>query len=169
MSTPYSQFYTPIRVVLGDRDPHGLYSYPDTDLDGAINVIFMTGAGPANFTADAAARTISPDLQAGDDWAVILFQAALFLIEGEDGAGSMRTKALFISDQGHRKRDLITSLRLKLSAIETGGGLAFITRQALGVFLQNLTGESMLDWIDAADYKLPVTILPVALYINPIL
>lgn len=167
MSTPFDNFYTPLRTVLGDRDPYGNYAYQDSDLDSAINIVFMTGEGPDSFTADAAAKTISPDLQAGDDWALVLYTAALLLLGGEDGAGSMRTKALHLSDQGHRKRDLLTIFRLKISAAQSEGGIAFETRQSLGVFLQNLTGQSLLDWIDAAEYKLPVSIMPVALYVNP--
>lgn len=164
--TPYSQFYQPMRAVLGDRDPSGIYAYSDDDLGAAIDVILSCGDGPAGYLSDGSGN-INPTVPIGDPYALILFQSSLLLINGEEGGGSMRTKALSVSDMGHRKRDLITSFRLKISDIQTGGGLAFETRQSLGVFLQNLTGMSLLDWIDAADYKLPVTIMPVSLYVNP--
>lgn len=161
MPTPYTSFYTPLRTVLGDRDAYGLYAYPDADLVAALDVIFLTGGGPDGFTA--AAGQITPEVEAGDDFALILFRAALLLITGEDGAGSMRTRALSVSDQGQRKRDLTTELRIKISSIENGGGIAFETRQALGVYIQNLTGASMLDWIDSAHYRLPILTAPIPL------
>lgn len=155
--TAYSTFYTPLRAVLGDRDAFGMFAYSDADLNAALDVIFLTGQGPEGYTS--AAMQITPDMTAGDDFGLVLFKAALMLIMGEDGAGSMTTRALSVSDRGERKEGLTTELRIKISSIENGGGIVFETYQSLGVYLQNLTHSNIQDWIDATSYRLP---LPVA-------
>lgn len=165
MPTPFSSFYTPLRTVLGDRDPYGVYAYSNADLDGALDVIFLTGQGPEGYVASAG--SIEPSVSVGDDFGLILFKAALLLIHGEDGAGSMKTKALSVSDQGQRKRDLTTELRLKISDIEGGGGIVFLTRQSLGVYLENITHSNLADWIGSESYQIPVLAAPFQILIAP--
>lgn len=142
--TPYSRFYLPLRTVLGDRDPHGLYAYSEADLDSSLDVLYLTGEMPEAYTADSA--FITPGVARGDDFALILYRAALLLVQGEDGAGSWKTRALSVSDQGQRKRDLLTHFRLKLSDAENGGGIVFETQQNFFAWLGNACGDTTAEW-----------------------
>ena len=156
----YARFYGPLRAVLGDRDPFGNFAYTDDDLASGLDVLFLTGDVPDGYAA--ASGVITPEVAAGADFAVILYRAALLLLNGEDGAGSWRTRALSVADSGHRKRDLLTALRVKLSDFENGGdGIVFETQQNFFVWLGNLTASSPYEWyqrgpVPRATFPVPV-------------
>ena len=156
-TTAYSVFYTPLRTVLGDRDPFGNFAYSNADLNSGLDVLFLTGDVPDGYTAAAAA--ITPEVAAGMDFALILYRAALLLLNGEDGAGSWRTRALSVTDSGHRKRDLLTALRMKLSDAENGGaGIVFETQQNFLVWLNNLSPASPAEMYQRGE--LPRSVMP---------
>lgn len=162
-TTAYATFYGPLRAVLGDRDPFGNFAYANADLSSALDVLFLTKDVPEGYAA--AGEVITPEVATGTDFALILYRAALLLLNGEDGAGSWRTRALSVSDSGHRKRDLLTALRVKLSDAENGGdGIVFETQQNFFVWLGNLTGTSPYEWYQrgpVARTTFPVPVVPV--------
>lgn len=123
----FSEFYIPIRIMLGDLDPNQLCQYQDSALDGAIRSVFLFGRGPAGYAMEGDRSTttkITPDIPTGNEFAIISLEAALLLAGGEAGATSYRTRALSVSESGDRKRDLLAKLRVEIYAITAGIGFA---------------------------------------------
>lgn len=142
--TSFTDFYPTLRAILGDRQVMGLWNYGDADLLSALRSVFALGRGPAGYALDAAALNqatgVDPAVELGDPFALIAYDACLILVGGEDGAMSIRTRSLSISDSGHRKRDLLWELRGLVSDIR-GGGAYFSTRQSIAQWIGSFPVE----------------------------
>ena len=119
--TALSEFYEPLRLILGDRDPAGVYEYTDVMLDGAVRSVFRLGRAPTRYSLTGA--NISPTLPDGNDYAQITYESALLLVGGEETI-NYRTRAISVTRAGDRKRDLLLELRHRLHQIEEGDGFS---------------------------------------------
>ena len=132
-----SEFYTTMRLILGDRRVHGIWNYAEDTLAGAVQAVFLLGRNPTGYSLGGTARdAILPDPPSGDPWALICYDACLLLVGGEDGRLMYRTKAISVHDGGDRKRDLITELRMKIYEIRNGSAV-FSTVQTFIQFVHN--------------------------------
>lgn len=129
-----------MRTVLGDRQVHGAWNYPDADLDGAIKAVFLLNRGPAGFRLNVAEDQIDPEFTTGDQFALVCYDACLLRIGGEDGAIRVQTRAVTLADEGHRKRDLLYELREQIYVIRDGGAV-FSSFQELTAFLNSFGTE----------------------------
>lgn len=122
---------------------YGSFAYTNETLDSAVRAVFAVNKAPAGYSLDAAtdlaslsaATNITPAISAGDDLALLLNQACLLAITGEDGAMVMRTRSLTVEDKGERKRDLLARLGEQIYEIENGGAVVFATQQSLANWL----------------------------------
>lgn len=138
--------YPFLRSLVGDRQVMGAWHYRNDDLASAIRTTFVTGRAPATYRLAGDIQTataITPDLQVGDDMAIVLYESALILIGGEDGKKSIKTRELTVADGGDRKRDLLSEMALQIYRIRAGTTV-FSTSQTLAQFFQ--AGE--MDWRD---------------------
>jgi len=117
--TTINEFYEPLRLILGDLDPTGMYQYTDVMLAGAVRTIFRLGRAPGGYTFSN--EGITPDLPNGNDYALIAYEAAKLLLGGEETI-NYRTRALSVTTSGDRKRDLLSDLRIKIHEILQGDG-----------------------------------------------
>jgi len=121
-----------MRAVLGDRLVMGLWHYAEDDLLSALRSVFALGRGPAGYAMDPPAMTamgVSPMVNFGDNWALLIYEACLTLIGGEDGLMQYRTRSLTVKDGGERKRDLLLDLGQKVYEIRNGAAF-FSTYQS---------------------------------------
>ena len=132
-----------MRLLLGDKAVHGVVAYANADLDGAVKALFRLGEGPVGYAV--VGESIVPDLPDGDGYALIAYRAAQMLVQPEDGATSYRTRALSVTDAGHRKRDLLAAFAQRIYEIESGDGMVFETYQVLCVALQNLNHGGFIE------------------------
>lgn len=143
-STPLSEFYTPLRTLLGDTDPYEVYDRLDTELDGALRSVFVFGKAPDGYALEggnrATAAAIAPEVPNGDDFALIAYEAALLLVGGEC-ADSYRTRGLSVSRSGGRRNSLLMELKLKVREIREGGD-CFATMQSFVTWLAGLSSLS---------------------------
>lgn len=143
-----STLYPFLRSLLGDRQVMGAWHYSEADLLSAVRTAFAAGRSPSGYSlvgSLATATAITPEMSSGDAMARLLYASVLILIAGEDGAKSIRTRELTVTDGGHRKRDLLSEMRLQIHRIESGD-CVFSTQQSLAQFL---TGGP-LHWPDHA-------------------
>lgn len=146
----FSEFYIPIRVMVGDLDPNEIYLHQNAALDAAIRSVFLFGRGPAGYLIDGdrnSSTEIKPDIPTGNEFAIIALEAALILVGGEAGSTSYRTRALSVSETGDRKRDLLAKLRTDIYAITAGDG--FASAQSFLVWITSLTDFRELIGVDA--------------------
>lgn len=153
--TPFSDFYVPLRTLLGDTDPYQVYDRQDDELDGAIRSVFLLGRSPfVNGSTTPAyalsgdrqtADEIDPDIPNGDDFALIAYEAALLLVGGENQQ-SYRTRGLSVTNTNAPRRNLISELKLKIYEIK-GGAECFATSQSFIVWLMNVASlpEAVLE------------------------
>lgn len=123
-STPFTVLYDPLRAILGDREVNGVWHYAQETLASGLRAVLLTGAGPAGYTLKGsdpyAAVEVEPELQLGDDAALLLYDAVMLLVRGEDGALSWNTRSLSVRDGGDRKKDLLWELERKVFDIRNG-------------------------------------------------
>lgn len=124
--TPFTAFYEPLRLLLGDRQSNGAWNYEDATLASALRTVFATGRQPAAYRLvdDAGvavtpanlgdATQVSPAVALGGDFARIAHVTAKALILGEDGQISVNTRSVSVRDGGERKRDLLIHLELAI-------------------------------------------------------
>ena len=133
--------YAMIRCVLRDRKVNGMFNYSDDVLKDAVRAVFLFNQAPRGFLLDDPMnpQKVVPDLVAagGDLFAWIVFDACLLLITGEDGKMQIRTKVVWVRDEGERKRDLLIDLRIKVYNIKHGDA-QFTTYQSFIAFLGNM-------------------------------
>lgn len=128
-------FRDTIRLILGDREVHGIWNYGNETVDSAVRAVFKLGRGPAGY-ALVGKNSVSPEPQSGDPWALICYDAALLLVGGEDGNMQFRTKAVSVHDFGDRKRDLLAEMRILIYQIRNGASV-FATYQNFVQFVHN--------------------------------
>lgn len=131
----FNAFYPVMRTILGDRQVHEQWNYPDGILCSALASVFALGRGPDGYSAVGA--TVVPDPPSGDDFALIVYDAVLLMIGGEDGAMQYRTRALWVRDFGERKRDLLSEMHILTYQIRDGKAV-FSTIQSFTAFTMNL-------------------------------
>ena len=135
--TPFSLFYGPLRVMLGDNDPYQVYQFQDSALDQALRTVFLFGRQPKGFELQGdreVATEITPDLPSGNEFALVTLEAGMLLMGGDAGANSYRTRPLSVTTSGDRKRDLLAKMRTEIYAIVAGDG--FNTYESFCVWLQ---------------------------------
>jgi len=147
--TPCADLYSTLRAVLGDRQVMGMWNYAESDLLSALRAVFALGRGPAGYALNGSinsATEITPAIEVGDVLALIVYEAAMILVGGEDGAVAIRTRALSVNDSGHRKRDLLWELRNLIHDIRSGGSY-FSTRQSVAAWIgAHREGVSFLEY-----------------------
>jgi hypothetical protein len=103
--------------------------------------MFLLNRGPSGFALDNPSnpQNVTPDLVAagGDCVAWVAYETALILITGEDGKMQLRTKVVWVRDEGERKRDLLADLRIRMYDIRDGNAV-FTTFQSFIAFLGNM-------------------------------
>jgi hypothetical protein len=140
-TTLLSDFYLPLRLLLGDNDPQAVYQYQDAALDGAVRCVFAFGNGPESYALNGDRNSctgITPGLPNGDAFAKVVYEAGMILIGGDVGANSYRTRALSVSVSGDRVKNLLADLRVRLYRIDGGDG--FATYQSLITWLASFDG-----------------------------
>lgn len=143
MSTPFASLYTPLRAILGDRAVNTVWNYDGPTLDSALRAVMLTGRGPQGYTLDGdpwTSSTLAQDLQVGDDAALLLFDAALVLVAGEDGALSYTTRSLSVRDGGERKSALLWDLQNRIHEIRNGASV-FATFQSFMQYLVSMGSD----------------------------
>lgn len=124
--TQFAEFYTPIRVMLGDLDPNQIFQYQDAVIDGAIRSVFLFGRGPTGYllTGDRSTSIqIEPDIPTGNEFALISLEAALLMIGGES-TESYRTRALSVYGGEGRVNSLLGKIRSEIYRIMAGDGFS---------------------------------------------
>jgi hypothetical protein len=137
MATTFASLLDLMRVILGDREVHGAWKYSESALVSALRGAIMMGRGPTGYALVGnpfTAVSIEPDIKLGDDAALLVYDACLMMIAGEDGAFSFTTRTLSVNDKGERKSDLLWDLRSRINAIRGGGGF-WTTVQSLQQYL----------------------------------
>jgi hypothetical protein len=137
-TTPFTSFFPYMRCILGDRLSGGSYAYQDADLQSAIVTAVMFGQAPPcinldNPTAPQSATAVTTPAN-GDQLAWLVYAAVLYLIRGEDGAISYRTRSLSVNDKGDRKRDLMNRFEYEIYKIKDGNAV-FTTYQSFIAFV----------------------------------
>lgn len=132
----FDKLYDVVRLILGDRQVHGNWLYPNGTIDSSIKATFLLGRGPSGFALNDPQDQITPDFEAGggDPYALTCYESALLLVGGEDGAMRIQTRALSIQDSGDRKRDLLSELKQRIYEIRDGGSV-FASSQDFCAFL----------------------------------
>ncbi|HEX4630019.1 MAG TPA: hypothetical protein VH188_03570 [Chthoniobacterales bacterium] len=133
----FDKFYPVLRTILGDEQIHGLWNYANERLDSAIRSVFLLGRGPSGFALSNAQDQVNPDPPSGDPFALICYDACLLLIGGEDGAMRIHTREISITDDGHRKRDLLLLLRQQIYEVRDGAAV-FSTVQNFEQFIHSI-------------------------------
>lgn len=124
-STPFTDLHDTMRALLGDRQVHEVWNYSPDTLNSALRSVFITGRQPAGYTLVGGwtGVAIAPELQMGDHAALILYDACLGLMVGEDGAFSYTTRSLSVNDRGQRKSELLWEIRSRIDEIRNGGAV----------------------------------------------
>ncbi len=128
--TPVSEFRVPLRLMLGDNDPEGLFAYSDAILDSAVQTSFRLGRSPAGYTLTEDKTQIDTTIPDGSAFARIACETALMLVAGEETV-SYTTRAISVRRKGDRIANLITELRMRLSE-----GDAFASSASFLVWLE---------------------------------
>lgn len=121
MSTLVSTFRNPLRAVLQDNDPTGLYLYPDAALDDAVKAQVNFGQidGYALTSGDTA---ITPDIAppAGDPtrFHLLTMKAARMFVVPRGGSAHVRTRAVTLSSGS--SRDMLLAIEHDIDRIENG-------------------------------------------------
>lgn len=144
MGMTFDKLYPVLRVILGDREVHGLWNYPAATLDSALKATFLLGRAPKGYALNELQTAIEPDLTTGDHFAMVCYDTALLLIGGEDGAMRIQTRAITVVDSGDRKRSLMRELTQKVYEIRDGSAV-FATWQSLAQFLNAQSGVTAGD------------------------
>jgi hypothetical protein len=131
-----SDFYTPMRVLLGDNDPQQ-YERTDGMLAAMLQCAYVMGVWPAGYVLSG--TTITPDVPVGMAFCTILMESILAGTVGDQGAYSFETRALKETDHGERKRDILQYARQKLYDLRDGDAI-FSSRQTLVTFLNTIEG-----------------------------
>lgn len=131
-----SDFYEPMRVLLGDNDPQQNEN-SDAQLSAALRTSFVLQAWPKGYTVSGEA--VTPDLPLGLDFATVLMETVIAMTVGGDGAYSFVTRALSETDHGEKKRDILQYARQKLYELRDGDA-AFSSRQTFVAFLNTIGG-----------------------------
>lgn len=134
-------FYTAMRVVLGDNDPQGSFEFTDDMLGDAIRTAYVLGGFPKGYALDAivGGTQISPEVTNVKHFALILLEACIAMMVGDQGAFSFQTRAISQTDHGERKRDILQFARLKIHTLSEGDAV-FSTRASLVSFLHTIDG-----------------------------
>lgn len=143
-ATSFSDLYDTMRALLGDRRVHGVWHYPDPVLLSALRSIFIMGRQPSGYQLAGdnpfVAVALQPAIKLGDDAALLIYDACLALVAGEDGAMSFTTRSLSVNDKGDRKADLLWEFRAKIDDIR-GGTAVWSTLQTFAQFVTALPHE----------------------------
>jgi hypothetical protein len=138
-----STLYPGMRVLLGDNDPQGNYEFTDQQLGQGLQAAYQLGGFPPKYSlTDGSAAvsftgtTISPD-PGVRDFAIILCEACLAIMVGDQGAFSFSTRAISEQDSGQRKRDILQYTRTRIYELRDSDAV-FETRAAFLAFLQTL-------------------------------
>lgn len=151
-------FYDTLRLILGDEQVHGIWNYSDEKLDTAVKSVFMLGRAPTSYALDQDTDIITPDVKQGDDYALVCYEAVLLTVGGEDGAMRIQTRELSISDEGHRKRDLLAELKELVHQIRNGAAI-FSTWQDFDSFVHSLRPGWPLTMADTSVVTTPPDVM----------
>jgi hypothetical protein len=135
--TGFDELYETLRIILGDEEVHGIWNYSDEKLDSAVKSVFLLGRGPDGYALNSGQDGIEPSLTAGDPYALVCYDASLLMVGGEDGAVRVHTREITLTDEGHRKRDLLIELRQLIYQIRDGAAV-FMTSQNFDEFVHSL-------------------------------
>lgn len=137
-TTAFTDLHDTMRALLGDRQVHGNWLYSSEVLSSALRSVFITGRQPTGYQLDGdnpfAAVALAPAIKLGDDAALIIYDACMTLISGEDGHLDFITRSLTVRDYGDRKADLLWELRGKIEEIRNGGAV-WSTLQTLAQYV----------------------------------
>jgi hypothetical protein len=130
--TKLSAFHRVIRSLLQDEEIEGCWGYPDEACDSLVRAAFAVQAAPTGYSLVNASGVacgpatihqgagVMPDMVFDASFAKLCLEAALIAINGEDGAGSIKTRMGEEKSQGDRKRALEADFRKRLRAIAGG-------------------------------------------------
>jgi hypothetical protein len=161
--TPFSDFYSTLRTLLGDNDSYSNFEYQNGALDGAVRSVFLLGRGPDNYALNGDRQSttdINPEIPSGDPFALIAYEAGLLLIGGSDGAFSYKTRGLSVHRSGDKPKTLLAELRVKIYAIRAGTA-QFVSIQSFVSWVNSLRNVQ-----DAVLEGTPAPLVPVLKQIN---
>jgi len=148
--TPISDFRTPLRIILGDNDPEGLFMHSNDALDSAVKTVFRMGRSPVGYSVSG--ENITPSVPDGTSFAKIACETALLLVCGEETI-SYSTRAVSVRRTGDRIANLVTELRCRLQEGDT-----FDSHQTFMAWVQSYTGPGELTSIHVDSPMLDVSI-----------
>ena len=145
--TPFSEFYTPVRVMLGDTDPMDRM-YDDAMLSDVLLTIGRMGRavdGMYSVTSGGSPLVpgFTPDVTRTADFGLIAVEAALMVLTPQETGVRYQTRALSATSDGRAKADLLRRLQQMLYEYQqdAGGATADLnghlaSRQSFEVFLR---------------------------------
>lgn len=121
MSTLISDFRTPIRAVMGDFNSV-IRKYQDTAIDDVVKLVVRSGRLPG-FALNVAGDGITPDVNTGRNYGLLVYRAALAFVAPASGSYSYRTRAL--AESFGDQRNFLNELHDALQEIDGEGGAMF--------------------------------------------
>jgi hypothetical protein len=150
VSTPLSDFYEPLRYLLGDYDAD-VRVYTDSALAGALrSVVYLNGLPGYSVTLDRASVTPSVANVDGNAYALLVYKTAQLFAVREGDSYEYRTRAL--QERFGGAKELIWHLSETIYKLEHGGmfaGWQQFTGWWEGMFGLNLTALLTAVEVDA--------------------
>lgn len=117
-----------MRTILGDRKVHGMWSYSDDELFGAVVSVFAVGLAPSPYALSpnnpVTAKEIQPELPTGREYGMVVYNAVRLMIGGEESGGSLVTRSMTVKDSGQRQKRLMSELARILYGYSAAGNPA---------------------------------------------
>jgi hypothetical protein len=122
VSTPVSDFRTNLRTVLTDHGRNGVTKWRNESLDDAIVSVIQLGFGPKGLgiASSAGGPVVSPSPATPDARGFLVFQAALFMLGGQQPV-SIKTRAIQSRIDPIERQTTLEYLRRQIRRLETEG------------------------------------------------
>ncbi len=159
MATALSDFYQPLRLLLGDNPVATTFQYEDGQLAAAVRSIIDMGLAPGCLTltaprdavaADADARVLTPD-----EFGFLAVNGALLLAGGNmHQPESYRTEVISVRQSAGARRDAMHQLQMLKQRLESEGDLCGSGRAAAGALFDGQSALIGYFWHHAEEYYL---------------
>jgi hypothetical protein len=155
--TPISEFYTPVRMVLGDLDSSAQL-YSNQSILEVVRMVVYGGQIPG-YTLSADKLYVTPDLVDPNSWLLLVYKAAaVFAFPALGERYSYQHRALSESFGGNLA--LLQRLETELYRLENGS--MFSSWQSMADWLAGTTGQNI--WQTMTEMK---TTVPVSTFTIP--
>lgn len=132
MNTPLSEFYEPVRALLGDFNRE-VRRHEDSAIASVLRML-VRGGRLTGYALAVDRLSISPEVLAPDAWITLAYRAAITFILPESGSYSYRMRA--VSESFGDRKHVLVALEQQLREVENGGAdVVFGSWQSLSGWL----------------------------------